>query len=56
MMGDTELNVVEVGARSKLTPPEFMKIFRDLQGVYMTLAEWDVASRTWNYEVIIYAK
>jgi hypothetical protein len=50
------VNVVEVGAKSKLTPPEFMKIFNGLGGVYMTLAEWDVRTRTWNYEVIIYAK
>ena len=50
------LNVVEVGASSKLTPPEFMKIFEDFGGVYMTRTKWDARSRTWNYEVIIYAK
>ncbi len=54
--GVRNLNVVEVGAKSKLIPMEFMKIFGDLYGVYMTLAAWDVKSRTWNYEVIIYAK
>jgi len=50
------LQVVEVGASSKLTPPEFIKIFDELGGVYMTRATWDAKSRNWNYEVIIYAK
>lgn len=51
-----DLNVVEIGAQSKLTPVQFMKIFDGLSGVYMTRAAWDVRSRNWNYEVIIYAK
>lgn len=51
-----DLNVVEIGAASKLTPPEFMKIFNDLRGVYMTRSAWNTTSRIWNYEVIIYAK
>ncbi len=55
-MHSVNVNVVEVGASSKLVPTEFMKIFGDLHGVYMTLAAWDVRTRTWNYEVIIYAK
>jgi hypothetical protein len=50
------VNVVEAGAKSKLAPPEFMKIFDDFRGVHMTLAEWDAREKTWNYEVIIYAK
>lgn len=50
------LNVVEVGTSSKLTPPQFIDIFNELQGVYMTRAAWDARSKTWNYEVIIYAK
>ncbi len=50
------LNIVEVGADSKLGPVQFMKIFDDFGGVYMTRAAWTAASRTWNYEVIIYAK
>ncbi|MBN1325028.1 MAG: type 4b pilus protein PilO2 [Alphaproteobacteria bacterium] len=50
------LNVVEVGSSSKLTPPEFIKIFNDLHGVYMTRSSWDAVSKEWNYEVIIYAK
>jgi hypothetical protein len=50
------VNVIEIAARSKLTPPEFMRLFDDLRGVFMTRAAWDAMSRTWNYEVIIYAK
>ncbi len=49
-------NVVEVGAESKLVPMQFMEIFDDFDGVYLMQASWDVASRSWNYEVIIYAK
>ena len=51
-----ELYVVEVAAESKLLPEQFMLIFEDFGGVYMTRAVWNVARRTWNYEVIIYAK
>ena len=50
------VNVVEIAADSKLTPMQFMKIFQDFGGVYMTSCTWDVARRIWNYEVIIYAK
>lgn len=50
------VNVVEVGAESKLIPMEFVKIFDDFGGVYMVKCVWDVISRSWNYEVIIYAK
>jgi hypothetical protein len=50
------LNVVEVGVSSKLTPPEFTKVFSDLRGVYMTRVAWEANGRIWNYEVIIYAK
>lgn len=50
------LNVVEVAATSKLTPPEFMKVFDGLNGVYMTRVVWDARGRHWNYEVIVYAK
>lgn len=49
-------NVVEIGAESKLIPMEFMQIFDNFGGVYMMKCVWDVASRSWNYEVIIYAK
>ena len=50
------LNVVEVAAESKLIPTEFMQIFDGFGGVYMTKCVWNASSRTWNYEVIIYAK
>lgn len=50
------LNVVEVAAESKLVPMQFMEIFDDFGGVYLVQASWDVASRSWSYEVIIYAK
>lgn len=50
------LNIVEVGAETKMAPVQFMEIFEDFDGVYLMRASWDMLSRTWNYEVIIYAK
>lgn len=50
------LNIVEVAAESKLVPAQFMKIFDDFDGVYLTRVAWDAVKRNWNYEVIIYAK
>ena len=50
------VNVVEVGAQSKLTPMQFMQIFNEFGGVYMIQCAWNAKTRTWNYEVIIYAK
>ncbi len=50
------VNVVELGVSSKMTPMQFMNVFEDFGGVYLMRCAWDVASRTWNYEVIIYAK
>lgn len=50
------LNIVEIGASSKLVPMQFMEIFGNFSGVYMTRCTWNVAQRIWNYEVIIYAK
>ncbi|MBR1380548.1 MAG: type 4b pilus protein PilO2 [Alphaproteobacteria bacterium] len=50
------VNVLEIAAASKLIPSQFMKIFDDFGGVYMTRTEWNATNRTWNYEVIIYAK
>lgn len=49
-------DVVEVAASSKLTPMQFMRIFDGFGGVYMTKCDWNASNRTWNYEVIIYAK
>jgi len=51
-----QLDIVEIAAQSKLTPMQFMKIFEDFGGVYMTRCQWNAGSRIWNYEVIIYAK
>lgn len=50
------LNVVEIATQSKLVPMQFMQIFQDFGGVYMTKCTWNAVNRTWNYEVIIYAK
>ncbi len=50
------LNVIEISADSKLIPMQFIKIFEDFGGVYMTRCTWNVSTRTWNYEVIIYVK
>ena len=49
-------NVVEVGASSKLIPSEFMQVFNGFDGVYMTSVVWNVKTRTWKYEVIVYTK
>lgn len=50
------VNVVEVGAESKLIPRQFMEIFADFGGVYLMQAGWNARTRLWNYEVLIYAK
>ncbi len=50
------LDIVEIAAQSKLGPVQFVKIFEDFGGVYMTRCAWDASTRIWNYEVIIYAK
>lgn len=50
------LMVVEIAASSKLTPMAFSEIFQEFSGVYMTRCAWNAGSKTWNYEVIIYAK
>ncbi|MFQ6778129.1 MAG: type 4b pilus protein PilO2 [Alphaproteobacteria bacterium] len=51
-----DIPVIEVGASSKLIPMQFMEIFGDFDGVYMTRCTWNTVKRIWNYEVIIYAK
>ncbi len=50
------LDVVEIAVQTKLDPMQFMKIFEEFGGVYMTRCGWDASTRIWNYEVIIYAK
>ena len=64
----TEVDIVSNGAQSedvyfvgvivdtKLIPEQFVKIFEDFGGVYMTKVSWDAIRKMWNYEVIIYAK
>ena len=50
------LNIVEIAASSKLLPMQFTKMFEDFGGFYITRCVWNAIARTWNYEVIIYAK
>lgn len=50
------INVIEVNASSKLIPVEFMQIFGDFGGVNLTSVKWDVATRTWEYGVLVYTK
>lgn len=50
-----EIYVVQISAESKMIPYEFMQIFYDFDGVYMTKASWNMIKKIWNYEVIIYA-
>ncbi len=51
-----KLNIVEVAVASKLLPMQFTKMFEDFGGFYITRCAWNAMSKTWNYEVIIYAK
>ena len=51
-----KLSIVEIAASSKILPMQFTKMFEDFGGFYMTRCSWNAISRTWNYEVIIYAK
>ena len=46
----------EITVETKFIPDELMKIFEDFGGVYMTKVSWNANRKTWNYEVIIYAK
>lgn len=50
------INVVEISASSKLIPSEFIQIFKDFEGVYVTSITWNVKTRVWNYDVVIYTK
>lgn len=49
-------DIVEIAASSKMVPMQFMKMFENFGGVYLTACDWNSSNRTWNYEVIIYAK
>ncbi len=50
------INIIEVTADSKLVPMEFIKIFKDFDGVCMQDVSWAVDSKTWSYKVLIYTK
>ena len=50
------VNVIEIGASSKLVPSEFMHAFNGFEGVYMSAVSWNAKTRVWNYEVVIYTK
>ena len=49
-------DIVEISASSKMVPMQFMQMFENFGGVYLTACDWNYSNRTWNYEVIIYAK
>ena len=50
------VDIVEIEASSKMVPMQFMQLFENFGGVYLTACDWNASNRTWNYEVIIYAK
>ena len=50
------IDIVEIAASSKMVPMQFMQLFENFGGVYLTSCDWNASNRTWNYEVIIYAK
>ena len=56
--GDTAIttNLVTINTDSKLKPEEFVKMFNGLSPMSIESVKWDARSRTWNYEVKIYAK
>lgn len=49
-------NMVTIDADSKLKPDEFIKMFDGISPISLSSVKWDARSRTWNYEVKIYAK
>ena len=51
-----KVNMLVVNAASKLIPSEFMQIFDGFNGVYMRSVKWDVSSRLWSYDVVVYTK
>ena len=55
-MQSVDVYFAGVTAETKLIPDEFVRIFEDFGGVYMTKVSWNANRKTWNYEVIIYAK
>lgn len=56
-VGKTEtINVISVSYSSKMIPMEFMQAFNGFNGVYAKSVSWDTATKTWNYNVLIYTK
>jgi hypothetical protein len=49
-------NTVIINTDSKLKPDEFIKMFNKISPIFLSSVKWDARSRTWNYEVKIYAK
>jgi hypothetical protein len=49
-------NMVIINTDSKLKPDEFIKMFNGISPMLLSSVKWDARSRTWNYEVKIYAK
>lgn len=50
------VKIIEISANSKLTPPEFIKIFDDFGGVDIKSIDWDSGNKSWNYKILIYTK
>ena len=50
------VNTLLINANSKLVPSEFVKIFDGFDGVYMRSVKWNVRSRSWDYDLVIYTK
>lgn len=50
------VNIIIVNTNSKLKPNEFIKMFNGIYPMSLSSVKWDARSRTWNYEVKIYAK
>lgn len=50
------VNLVELMVQSKLVPMQIIKALSEFGGVYITKCTWNVKTRVWNYEVIIYGK
>lgn len=55
-LGVEDIYVTEVGVASKLVPPEFMRAFDGVNGVYMSSVTWRANTKMWDYEVVIYSK
>lgn len=50
------VNYVQISAKSKLTPNEFVRVFDSIEGVSIPRISWDSRQKSWNYEVRVYVK